>query len=232
MTHKIFLLILFMFITNTLNAQEDVDSEPDITLEELIIQIKKIDSKWTKIFKKPKFSDWSASIHNQPLTRGSQVITKYTTEKELQFNGISFLLVSCSDTSHNEKKLKPIVYKVTPSGDTISLISDNYVQIGNIKNKIHSLRRNGSKITFEFNHLIEISKNESFYIGFEFINSNEPNNINDCVIFAPLRSKDLSSQEETRILKGESYKPNIPFLYKSDDVYKSGLYFELKLLDK
>lgn len=225
-------LIVFLISQTFLHAQQIKNCEAEHELEELIIQIKKIDSKWTKIFKQPKFSDWSASIHNQPLTSGSQVITKYTTEKELQFNGISFLVVSCSDTSHNEKKLKPIVYKVTPSGDTISLISDNYIQAGYIKNKIHSLKRNGSKVTFEFNHLIEISKNESFYIGFEFINSNKPNNINDCVIFAPLRSRDLSSQEETRILKGESYKPNIPFLYKSDDVYKSGLYFELKLLDK
>lgn len=220
---KYWLAVLFLLPTSLFAQNDEVETSE---LDELIIQIEKIDSKWTRIFKKPKFSDWSISS-DYPISYGNQVVTKYTPNKDIQFNGISFLLLTAGNTTKKKKVLKPIVYKINSSGDTISLVSNDFIQIGDMESGISVLKKKGGEVAFEFNYTIEVNKDEPVYIGFEFVDTKEPrpDKINDVIIFGPLREKQ-KPMLETKIIQSKS---DIR-LYKEDQVFMNGLYFELKLL--
>ena len=223
-------VILFSTIVSVLNAQSysTNDKIEGTELEELIIQIEKIDSKWTSIFKKPRTYDWRNLMLNRPISYGNQVVTKYTPEKDIQFNGISFLLITANNLTDKKKVLKPIVYKINSSGDTISLVSNDFIQVGDMKSHISALKKKDSEVAFEFNYAIEVNKGEPVYIGFEFVDTKEPrpDKINDIIMFGPLREKQ-KPMLETKIIQSKSEIR----LYEEDQVFMNGLYFELKLLN-
>jgi len=225
-----YFVILFLAITGALHAQSNsiANEVEDTTLEELIIQIEKIDSKWTKIFKKPKIADWSNSMYNYPIHQGSQVVTKYIPNKDIRFNGVSFILLTAENTTAIKKALRPIIYQISPSSDTISLVYDNFIQVRDMKSGVSLFKKKGSEVTFEFNYVVEINKDEPVYIGFEFLNTDESEVLHDAIISGPLREKQKPILE-TKIVKGKSHNGKY-FLYKDEVEFMNGLYFELKVV--
>lgn len=221
-------LIFFIVLHFTSYSQQKVDTEVlDSELNELIIEIEKIDSKWVRRFKRPKVSDWAESPIILPDSH--LLLCKYTPKQALEFNGVSFLVIAPAMENIIDRKFKPIIYKLSEKGDTISLIGNEYLQTNQIKNRLSIFeRRKGSQLAFEFNYTIEIAAGETFYIGFEMIrNELTPENYHDVVWVAPLRSKN-HPESKSFITKGESFHPTAS-LVNIDEEVKSA-YFELKVV--
>lgn len=221
-------LIFFIVLHFTSYSQQKVDTEvPDSELNELIIEIEKIDSKWVKPFKRPKISDWTASPIILP--DGHSLLCEYEVNQPLELNGVSFLILAPAMESTIDRKFKPIIYKLSKGGDTISLVGNEYLQTNQIKNRFSIFeRRKGSQLVFEFNYSIEIETGETLYLGFEMIrNELTPENYHDVVWVAPLRSKNYP-ESKSFITKGESFHPTAS-LVNIDEEVKSA-YFELKVV--
>src|SRR5690554_1600590 len=224
---KIVLIFLTFSYFSAFSQQEENVEIAESELNELIVEIEKIDSKWVKPFKRPKISDWTASPIILPDSH--LLLCKYTPKQALEFNGVSFLVIAPAMENIIDRKFKPIIYKLSEKGDTISLIGNEYLQTNQIKNRLSIFeRRKGSQLAFEFNYTIEIAAGETFYLGFEMIrNELTPENYHDVVWVAPLRSKN-HPESKSFITKGESFRPTAS-LVNIDEEVKSA-YFELKVV--
>jgi len=221
---KYWLAVMFLLPTCLFAQNDELEASE---LEELIIQIEKIDSKWTRIFKKPKFSDWTESLIVLP--DGHRIISKFTPQDTHRFNGISFLIVApkLDDDNKIVRKFKPILFKITEQGDTLSLIGEKYIEKNQIKDRISAFElKKGSRLDFEFNHVIEVGIGETIYIGFEMIRDEVTSDtIRDVVWIGPCRGLD-NSELETLILKSK-LPDNALFHFRNEKIPQD-IYFELK----
>src|SRR5690554_6645032 len=224
---KIALIFLTLSYFTTFAQQEENVEIADSKLSELIIEVEKIDSKWVRPFKRPKVSDWAESPIILPDSH--LLLCKYTPKQALEFNGVSFLVIAPAMESTIDRKFKPIIYKLSKGGDTISLVGNEYLQTNQIKNRLSIFeRRKGSQLAFEFNYTIEIAAGKTFYLGFEMIrNELTPENYHDVVWVAPLRSKKYP-ESKSFITKGLSFNPTASLVYVDEEV--KAAYFELKVV--
>lgn len=191
-------------------------------LDEVVINV--INSNWERFFNKPKAHLWPTSIG---IPEGFSAITKYKSQNDVKFNGITFIAKN-SINEYQTKKMRLLIFKkaINP---TNSLIESEIVVFDIPKNNSGKLNKEDFRLEFVFNHIIELKKDEEIYIGLELIPNNIENiNLKDGVMFATVKEMN-NPNLETKLypfLFNDNFRGN----YYKEVPLKEDLYFELKVV--
>lgn len=134
-------------------------------LDEIIIQT--INSEWTSFLQKPKPRHWTNVV---VLFESRSVLTKFVAKEDMRFNGIAFYAKNQSEI-YTRKRLRPLVFKQSVAPENSMIHSE--VELFTVpKNNEGKRNKNPYRIEFVFNHIIELKKGETVYLGIEQLPEN------------------------------------------------------------
>ena len=171
-------------------------------LDEVVINV--INSNWERFFNKPKAHLWPTSIG---IPEGFSAITKYKSQNDVKFNGITFIAKN-SINEYQTKKMRLLIFKkaINP---TNSLIESEIVVFDIPKNNSGKLNKEDFRLEFVPNNIENI-------------------NLKDGVMFATVKEMN-NPNLETKLypfLFNDNFRGN----YYKEVPLKEDLYFELKVV--
>ena len=185
-------------------------------LNEIIIQA--INSEWTSFLKRAKSNHWMTVSRN---LGNINILTKFEAKEDIRLNGIAFIAKNEMEIYH-QMKLRPLIFKHFITLEN-SLIQSESMVFTFPKNNKDNKKTNDYRIEFVFDHIIEIKKGETLYIGFEKQSQNQTNN--QTITLAPV--KNFKHNDLTTYLFLDLFQ-NLNKEIDFTSEILSDLYFELK----
>jgi len=189
-------------------------------LNEIIIQA--INSEWTSFLQKPKPRHWTNIV---VLFESRSVLTKFVAKEDMRFNGIAFYAKNQSEV-YTRKRLRPLIFKHSIAPENSIIQSE--VEVFTVpKNNEGKNNKNPYRIEFVFNHIIEIKKGETVFIGIEQLPENYNTiNYSNTLMLGPVVN--LDHPDLTTYLYYYLFNNNLKKAHYLPILGDVDLYFELK----